>query len=130
LDFDKDLAKPHFDVVLGGFSGAITLEDILQGLHRYRRLVPREVFLPEKGIAAPHSGSSWSWRQNRFNTSKVTAEVLSLYSAIAEEIPEQDNAVNRPLETYDCKRRARLKYECDNYFDVFIKKQAWIMRSQ
>jgi hypothetical protein len=121
LDKDKLDEHPYFDRVIGGFSGAISINDILQGLHRYRRGIPREVYLPSKGIAAPHAGSTYSAKQNRFQTDKVKAEIKEIYFAIAKEIPESDD-INLPLLNYHSCLRAFAKYECDNYFELFCKR--------
>lgn len=126
LDKDKPSVEdpdkiPYFDRVIGGFSGAIQINDSLQGLIRYRRGVPREVYLPNKGIAAAHAGSSYSRKVNQVNTSKIKAAVKDVYHAIAHQIPESDE-INRPLEKYHAKLRAFSKYECDNYFDLFCKR--------
>ncbi|MBW4450055.1 MAG: hypothetical protein KME38_25285 [Spirirestis rafaelensis WJT71-NPBG6] len=121
LDKDKLDEHPYFDRVIAGFSGAISINDILQGLHRYRRGVPREVYLPNKGIAAPHAGSSYSAKQNKFQTDKIKAEIKGIYLAVAEEIPESDG-VNLPLLNYHSQLRAFAKYECDHYFELFCKR--------
>jgi hypothetical protein len=121
IDRDKLEEHPHFDRVIGGFSGAISINDILQGLHRYRRGVPREVYLPSKGIAAPHAGSTYSAKQNKFQTDKIKAEIKGIYLALAEEIPESEG-INLPLLNYHSQLRAFAKYECDHYFDLFCKR--------
>lgn len=121
LDKDKLDENPYFDRVVGGFSGAISINDILQGLHRYRRGVPRVVFIPNKGIAALHAGASYSAKQNKFQTDKVKQDIQACYSAIISEVPDSD-AINLPLLNYHSQLRAIAKYECDNYFDLFCKR--------
>jgi hypothetical protein len=121
LDKDKLDENPYFDRVLVGWAGAIHINDGLQGILRYRRPVPREVLMPKFGIAAPHAGDHYSWRVNRQNTLKVKQTTLAAYQAIAHEVPTEDG-INRPLEDFDSKRRARLKYERDNYLAQFCKK--------
>jgi hypothetical protein len=121
LDKDKSNEQPYFDRVIGGFSGAISINDILQGLHRYRRGVPREVYIPNIGISAPHAGSTYSAKQNKLQTDKIKAEIRGMYTAVAEEIPESD-ALNLPLLNYHSQLRAFAKYECDNYFRLFCKR--------
>ena len=121
LDKDKLDENPYFDRVIGGFSGAISINAILQGLHRYRRGVPRVVFIPNKGIAALHAGTSYSAKQNKFQTDKVKQDIQACYSAIISEVPDSD-AINLPLLNYHSQLRAIAKYECDNYFDLFCKR--------
>ncbi|KAB8315341.1 DUF3854 domain-containing protein [Tolypothrix campylonemoides VB511288] len=115
------LEKSHFDIVVGGFVGALSIDEILQGLYRYRPSVPRIVFLPKMGMQFKKDGSDYSAKANKFKVSKIKSEILTVYSALADEIPESD-AINEPIRNYHAKLRALGKLESDNYWEFFIEK--------
>ncbi len=116
------LEKPHFDVVIGGFVGCLSVDEVLQGLYRYRLPVPRIVFLPNKGMQFKRDGSDYSSKANKFNTKKVKQHILALYPLLASEIPESDDGINQPIQNLYAKLRAIGKLESDNYFNFFTEK--------
>jgi|GEM_PF-5657191 len=116
------LETKHFDVVIGAFLGAMSIDDMLQCLYRYRLPVPRIVFLTKIGMASKHADTEYNYKANANKSAKIKAAIHAIYNAIISELPISDYGINQPLWHYHNQLRAIEKLECDNLWDLFIEK--------